>query len=46
MRWQQLVSLKESVQMSDILLDEDEFIDDLVLDVKTVEEWLNVVSYK
>ena len=46
MRWQQLVSLKESVQMSDILLDEDEFIDDLGLDVKTVEEWLNGVSYK
>ena len=32
--------------MSDILLDDEEFIDDLGLDVKTVEEWLNGVSYK
>ena len=33
--------------MSDILLEEDEgFVDDLGLDVKTVEEWLNQVSYE
>ena len=33
--------------MSEILLEEDEgFVDDLGLDVKTVEEWLNQVSYK
>ena len=33
--------------MSEILLEEDEgFVDDLGLDVKTVEEWLNQVSYE
>lgn len=31
--------------MSDIILEDEEFIDDLGLDVKTVEEWLNTVDY-
>ena len=31
--------------MSDVILEDEEFIDDLGLDVKTVEEWLNGVSY-
>ena len=31
--------------MSEILLEYDEFTDDLGLEVKTVEEWLNGVSY-
>lgn len=32
--------------MSSELLDDDVFTDDLGLDVKTVEEWLNQVSYE
>ena len=31
--------------MSEVLLEEEVFTDDLGLDVKTVEEWLNGVSY-
>lgn len=31
--------------MSEIILDEDDFIDDLGIETKTVDEWLNSVSY-
>ena len=32
--------------MSDVILEDEDFVDDLGLDVKTVEEWLNQVSYE
>ena len=31
--------------MSEVILEDEDFVDDLGLDVKTVEEWLNQVSY-
>ena len=31
--------------MSDVILEDEDFVDDLGLDVKTVEEWLNQVTY-